>query len=125
MSEYVAVEGCKLAFKTSSFSGDISINSEPSKVVKCGGKNSFIGSISFNISGFNGGAITNKDGKGQGSIQGSTSKCTSGNNPMVLENDSVSVIISGTAGEGQSKHPESVKAEVYVKKAGQTVCKMT
>lgn len=125
MSEYVAVDGCELAFKTSSFLGTITITNNPSDVVKCDGKNSFIGSISFSISGFNGGAITNKDGTGSGTIQGGASKCTSGNNPMVLENDSVSVIISGTAGEGQSKHPEVVNAEVYVKKAGQTVCKMT
>lgn len=125
MSEYVAVDGCKLDFKSSTHSGSISITNDPSDVVKCDGKNTFIGQIAFSVSGFTGGAITNGDGTGSGIILGGSQKCTSGNQPIVLENDNITILVTGTAGEGQSKHAETANVEVYVKDAGQSVCKMT
>lgn len=117
----LAVEGCSLELDHGS--GSVSISTTPSTVVKADGKGCYKGSISFSISGFKGTKILNPDGAGSGSISGSAQYTKIEGSSAVLKDDSVTVTLTGTAGQGSSQHPETEDVTVKVSDAGQTYAK--
>ena len=115
MSEFIAVEGCKL--KESAGQGTITITNQPSEKVKFDGKKAYKDKITFSISKYNGGAITNKDGTATGEIPAGSKKVKIKGSPACLENDvSATITVKGTTGNNQ---PATALITVKVQTAGQ------
>lgn len=121
---YIAVEGCSLEFQNGGGPNTaISITGTTSTKVKADGK-AVYKELKFSISGYNGQAITNADGTGQGSIIASAQHVKVEGNAVILEGDvSASITISGTTTTQSGKTPVTAVEIVKVTKAGQSKAK--
>ena len=123
MTKNITVEGCTLEFMLEGASGDIEITGTPSTKVKADGK-AVYKEINFSISNYNGGAITNGDGTGTGSIIATAQHVKVEGNPVILEGDmSATITISGTTTTQSGKTPVTSPDVVKVTDAGQTKVK--
>lgn len=114
----LAVDGCVLV-PVAPATGVITVVSTASSDITVNGKGVFFKEIKFTVSASNGGgAVTNNDGTGEGSIIASGSSILDANGDIaVLEGDvSDSVEIHGTAGIVEASGTIVVKVE----SAGQT-----
>ena len=120
---YIAVEGCTLEFQNGG-TGTITITpGQTSTKVKADGKAVYL-TLKFTVSGYNGQAITNADGTGQGSIIASAQHVKVEGNAVILEGDvSASITISGTTTTQSGKTPVTAVEIVKVTKAGQSKAK--
>lgn len=118
----IAVKGCSLSLGTGS--GSISISSTPSSKVKIDGKGVYSGGLNFSISGYTGGAITNGDGAGSGSISPGAMKVKADGSFVMLEGDtSVPVTINGTMPGPSGPQPAVAMDTVKISNAGQSKVK--
>ena len=120
-TKYIVVEGCELKFQNGGGPNTaISINPQQvSTKVKAGGKGVYK-TLKFSISGYNGQAITNSDGTGNGSITATAQKCKAEGKFVILEGDvSASITISGTTTTQSGKQNVTATEVVKVTKAGQ------
>lgn len=121
--KYIAVEGCTLEFQVEGASGNIEITGTPSTKVKADGK-AVYKEIKFSISNYNGGAVTNSDGTGTGSIIASAQHVKVEGNAVILEGDvSATVEISGTTTTSSGPTPVTTTDVVKVTAAGQSKVK--
>lgn len=121
--KYIAVDGCELAFQNGGNDESISITGTKSTKVFADGK-AVYKEIKFSISGYNGQAITNHDGTGNGSIIASASKVFVEGNAVILEGDvSASITINGSTTTPYGKQDVTAIEIVKVKDAGQTKVK--
>lgn len=115
---YIAVLGCELEV-VSPGTGTVTVTSQPSSDIFINNKGVFFREIQFTVSGSNGGgAVTNNDGTGSGSIIASGADVLNipSNLMAVLEGDtSMPVSITGTAGQ----YTATGTVTVRVKNAGQ------
>lgn len=120
MGKNVAVEGCELEDVTGG--GGVEITSDPSSDVKAAGSGIYFGPVSISVSDSDGGGpITDGNGAGDGVITGTGSKITSNNQPALLEGDTATVMVSGTATSGSTVTPVGpIPVTIKVKKAGQS-----
>ena len=123
MGKNIAVDGCELEDVTGG--GDVEITSSPSAKVKADGKGIFFGAVSVKVENSYGpgGAITDGNGKGTGTITGTGSFVTSGGQNSLLEGDTATIQVTGTTTPpGSSAVPVGpVPVTVKVTKAGQSV----
>ena len=120
----ITVQGCSLKFQNGGGPDTaITITGTTSTKVKADGK-AVYKELKFSISGYNGQAITNADGTGQGSIIASAQHVKVEGNAVILEGDvSASITISGTTTTQSGKTPVTAVEIVKVTKAGQTKVK--
>lgn len=120
----IAVEGCSLKFQNGGGPDTaISITGTTSTKVKADGK-AVYKELKFSISGYNGQAITNSDGTGQGSIIATAQKVKVEGNAVILEGDvSASITISGSTTTPSGKQDVTAVEIVKVTDAGQTKVK--
>ena len=118
MGKPIAVDGCELEDVTGG--GIVTITSSPSSDNDVAGKGIFFGPVSFIVSGSDGGgSISDKNGTGPGTITGTgTNICDAGGQPSLLEGDTTTAYVSGTAESGNVPVP-NVPITVRVKKAAQ------
>lgn len=115
--KYIAVEGCQLQLQSGT--GNISVTGTTSSKVKYGGKAAYK-ELKFSISGYLGGAITNSDGQGSGSINATAQKVKIEGNSAILEGDTSSTItISGTTTTQSGTVKVTATDTVKVTSAGQ------
>lgn len=119
MGNPIAVDGCELEDVTGS--GTVTITSSPSSDDDVSGKGIFFGPVTFSISGSNGGgSISDNNGTGTGIITGTGANiCDAVGQPSLLEGDTVTAFVSGTADDGDVTVP-NVPVTIKVKKAGQS-----
>ena len=119
MGKNVAVMGCELEDVTGG--GTVTVTGTPSQKVSADGKGIFFGPVAVSVSGSNGGGgITDNNGAGTGTITGTGSKIASGGQPALLEGDTATIQVTGTATSGSSTVPVGpVPITIRVKKAGQ------
>lgn len=123
MGKNIAVKGCHLVISSGGSGPEPTIESQPSDDVLVGGKGVFFGEIKFKVSGVTSGDITNADGKGEGTIQGTGSNILliAGSKKVVLKDDeSASVPVTGTKPSQSGPVPASGSVKVKVSDAGQT-----
>lgn len=121
--KYIAVEGCTLEFQVEGATGKIDITGTPSTKVKADGK-AVYKEIKFSISNYNGGAVTNADGTGTGSIIASAQHVKVEGKAVILEGDvSATITISGTTTTQSGKTSVTTPDVVKVTDAGQTKVK--
>ena len=121
--KYIAVEGCSLNFQVAGAQGTIKITGTTSNKVKADGK-AVYKEIKFDIKNYNGGAVTNADGTGTGSIIASAQHVKVEGNAVILEGDvSATITISGTTTTQSGKTPVTTPDVVKVTAAGQTKVK--
>lgn len=121
--KYIAVDGCELVFQNGGNDESISITGTTSTKVFADGK-AVYKEIKFSISGYQGQAITNHDGTGNGSIIASASKVFVEGNAVILEGDvSASITINGSTTTQSGKQDVTAIEIVKVKDAGQTKVK--
>ena len=119
----ITVDGCKLEFQNGGTNDSISITGTTSTKVKADGK-AVYKELKFSISGYNGQAITNKDGVGQGSIIATAQHVKVEGNAIILEGDvSASITINGTTTTSSGKTPVTAVEIVKVTNAGQSKVK--
>lgn len=117
--KYIAVDGCELEFTAGGNDESITITGTTSTKVKADGK-AVYKELKFSISGYNGQAITNHDGTGQGSIIASAQKVKVEGNAVILEGDmSAQITINGSTTTQSGKQDVTAFEFVKVKKAGQ------
>lgn len=115
--KYIAVEGCQLQLQSGT--GNISVTGTTSTKVKCGGKAAYK-ELKFSISGYLGGAITNSDGQGSGSINATAQKVKIEGNSAILEGDaSATITITGTTTTQSGPVTVTAADTVKVTSAGQ------
>lgn len=123
MGKNIAVDGCELTDITGG--GDVSIESNPSDKVKADGKGIYFGAVSVKVENSYGpsGAITDGNGTGTGTITGTGSFVKSGGQNALLEGDTATIQVSGTATPpGGSPTPVGpVPVTVKVTNAGQSI----
>lgn len=122
MNKLVAVEGCVLAFRNQAAQGTIQITSVTDCPVSSGGNKAYAGSLAFSISGYTVGSFS-QSAPASGTISGSAQKATSQQQPFVLQDDEVEVIITGYYSGSSST--SQVTDTVYVSNPGQNVLKVT
>lgn len=119
----IAVDGCELKFQAGGNDSSISITGTTSTKATADGK-AIYKELNFSISGYNGQAITNSDGTGQGSIIATAIKTKVEGNAVILEGDvSASVTINGTTTTQSGTIPAVAIEIVKVTKAGQSKVK--
>lgn len=119
----ITVDGCKLEFQNGGTNDSISITGTTSTKVKADGK-AVYKELKFSISGYNGQAITNKDGVGQGSIIATAQHVKVEGNAVILEGDvSASITINGTTTTSSGKTQVTAVEIVKVTNAGQSKVK--
>ncbi|MCQ2086678.1 MAG: hypothetical protein MJZ37_01180 [Bacilli bacterium] len=127
MSKYWVVEGCEFEFPVGS-NGNVDIETDPENDVFAGPKDDpkkvYAGSMSIKISNYESLIVTNKDGYGESFINGSSVNKANGKN-IILEGDSVTVTINGTAYYSSSdpKHKVTESVTVKISNAGQSEVK--
>lgn len=120
----ITVEGCSLEFQNGGGPNTaISITGTTSTKVKADGK-SVYKELKFSISGYNGQAITNSDGTGEGSIIASAEHVKVEGNAVILEGDvSATITISGSTTTPSGKQDVTATEVVKVTDAGQSKAK--
>lgn len=120
----ITVEGCTLKFQNGGGPDTaITITGTKSTKVKADGK-AVYKELKFSISGYNGQAITNADGTGQGSIKASAEHVKVEGNAVILEGDvSASITISGSTTTQSGKQDVTATEVVKVTDAGQSKAK--
>lgn len=119
----IAVDGCELKFQAGGNDESISITGTTSEKATAEGK-AIYKELKFSISGYNGQAITNSDGVGQGSIVSTAQKTFVEGNAVILEGDvSLKITINGTTTTQSGKVPVTAIEVVKVTKAGQSKVK--
>lgn len=121
MAKNVVVEGCQFSLPVST-TGRVSITSQPENSLVINNKKIYAGTMSISVSNFTSLVVTNGDGSGSGTINGTSIEEGNGKK-LLLEGDSCSITISGTANYGTSdpKHPVTEVIEVKISDAGQGV----
>ena len=116
----IAVEGCKLEFQNGGGPNTaISITGTTSSKVKADGKPVYK-EIKFKISGYNGQAITNSDGTGEGSIIATAQHVKVEGNAVILKGDvSALITIYGSTTTQSGKQDVTAFEIVKVTDAGQ------
>ena len=119
MGKNIAVDGCELEDVTGG--GTVEITGSASQYSFANGKGIFFGPIAVSVSGSNGGGgITDNNGAGTGTITGTGSSICEGGQPALLEGDTATIQVTGTATSGSSTVPVGpVPITIRVKKAGQ------
>ena len=120
----ITVEGCSLEFQNGGGPNTaISITGTTSTKVKADGK-AVYKELKFSISGYNGQAITNSDGTGEGSIIASAEHVKVEGNAVILEGDvSATITISGSTTTPSGKQDVTATEVVKVTDAGQSKAK--
>jgi hypothetical protein len=121
----IAVEGCSLEFQNGGGPNTaISITGTTSTKVKADGK-AVYKELKFSISGYNGQAITNSDGVGEGSIIATAQHVKVEGNAVLLEGDvSATITINGTTTPPGSTPVAAVATEIVkITAAGQSKVK--
>lgn len=122
MGKYIAVEGCTLSLSTGT--GTITISTQPSNVLKAGGKGVYCGNLNFSITGYSSTVVTVAgSGSATGSISPTSTTVSSKGNKAVLEGDNTTVTVTGLAYSGSSTVTVTETVIVTVESAGQTVVK--
>lgn len=125
MGKNWVVKGCSLSLSKGTGEKKIADSSKPMSDVFAGPKNNpkevYAGTITIEVKNFTSPIVTNGDGKGSGTITGSSVNKADGKN-IVLEGDSCTISISGTAFYSQQdpKHPVTDSVTVKIEDAGQS-----
>ena len=119
----IAVDGCTLEFQNGGNNESILITGTTSTKVKADGK-AVYKELKFSISGYNGQAITNSDGTGQGSIIATAQHVKVEGNAVILKGDTSALItINGSTTTQSGKQDVTAMEIVKVTDAGQTKVK--
>lgn len=120
----ITVQGCTLKFQNGGGPDSaITITGTTSTKVKADG-NAVYKELKFSISGYNGQAITNSDGTGQGSIKATAEHVKVEGNAVILEGDvSAQITISGSTTTQSGKQDVTAIEVVKVTDAGQSKAK--
>lgn len=114
----IVVSGC--SFSLSEGSGTVTVTSTPSTKVKFGGSYAYKSPLSIMVAAYTD-ESTIITGAGSGSISGSSVKTTVENTAALLENDSVSVTVTGI--NPSTKAAATKTITVKISSAGQSEVK--
>ena len=111
----IAVQGCQLDCVYAQ------IQTSPKTSVKCGGKATYAGDLTIQISGYSSPIITVAgSGSGSGTLQPTSQHVKIGGEKVVLEGDQVTITVNGQATAGITTVPVSEPVTVTIVDAGQS-----
>ena len=114
----IAVQGCQLDCPFAQ------ITTSPKTSVKCGGKATYAGDLTIQISGYSSSVITvTGSGSGSNTLHPTSQRVKIEGEKAVLEGDKVIITVNGKAYAGQSTIDVSEPVTVTITSAGQTYVK--